>query len=241
MNRLTLRYPRTATAILALMIASVMTPPAFAESVIFSGIEASSATSHAYLGFITPAPGKRLSEGVYRKFVASSTTYRYPNDERGPQVDIEGKVNGIEAGLGRAWRSSSATADLSATLGYRDVSLSPYAPTNDRAGARLTFNPQLMLWSQLSSGIDTDLLANYATGSASSFVRTRVGVHPAENYRVGIEGKWLHGRNYMIHKQGVFIAFKFRQSLTLELNAGREHPENRREASYAGIAIATTF
>jgi len=214
---------------------------ACAESVVFSGVEGSSSTSHGYLGFIAPVSGKHLSDGWYKKFVLSSTAYEYQNDEQGTPVTIEGRSNGMDVGLGRNWRSRSAIADLSATIGYRDVKLSPYAPGNDKAGKLLTFNPQLMLWSELSSGIDTDLLMTYATGTASSFVRARIGMHPTQSYRVGIERKWLNGRNYSVGKTGLFIAFKIRQSVRLELNVGREDLESKESMTYAGIAISRSF
>ena len=195
---------------------------AFAESVVFSGVEGSSSSTHAYLGFIMPAEGQRLGNGWYRKFVASSTAYVYQNNEQGPVVDIDGKSNGIDAGVGRGWRFESSSLDLSATVGYREVKLSPYAPTSDKAGNLFTFNPQLMLWRQLTHGVDADLIANYATGTSSRFVRARIGMHPSERYRVGIEGKWLDGRNYQVKKRGLFVALKVSEKLTLELNAGRE-------------------
>lgn len=214
---------------------------AFAESVVFSGIEGSSSSTHAYLGFIMPSEGERLGDGWYRKFVGSSTTYVYQNSERGQVVDIDGRSNGIDAGMGRGWRFDNSSVDLSATVGYREVKLSPYAPSSDKAGNRLTFNPQLMLWHQLGHGIDTDLIANYATGTSSSFVRARIGMHPSAGYRLGIEAKWLDGRNYRVKKHGLFVALKFSEKLNLEINAGREEPYDRNTSTYAGIAIATTF
>lgn len=188
-----------------------------------------------------PAAKKQPSNDWYKKFVISSTAYSYQNDEQGSVVTIDGRSNGIDAGLGRTWRSRSAIADFSATIGYRDVKLSPYAPASDKAGNLLTFNPQLMLWSELSSGIDTDLIATYVTGTASSFVRARIGMRPQESYRVGIERKWLNGRNYAVGKTGLFVAFKISPSVHLELNAGREDPEGKRSVTYAGIAISTSF
>jgi hypothetical protein len=98
-----------------------------------------------------------------------------------------------------------------------------------------------MLWRQLSHGIDADLIANYATGTSSSFVRARIGMRTSEVYRVGLEGKWLNGRNYQVKKQGLFVAMRVSEKLTLELNAGKEEPDDRNTTTYAGIAIATTF
>ena len=216
-------------------------PYAQAESVIFSGFEGSSSTSHGYLGFIMPLTKKQQTNDWYKKFIISSTAYSYQNNEQGSDVNINGRSNGLDAGLGRTWRSRSAVADLSATLGYRDVKLSPYAPASDKAGNLLTLNPQLLLWSELGSGIDADLLATYATGTASSFVRARIGMRPQDSYRVGIERKWLNGRNYAVGKTGLFVAFKISPTSHLELNAGREDPEGLRSVPYAGIAISTSF
>jgi hypothetical protein len=214
---------------------------AFAESVVFSGVEGSSLSTHAYLGFIMPAEGERLGNGWYRKFVGSSTKYVYQNSEQGPVVDIDGRLNGIDAGAGRAWRFENSSLDLSATIGYRDVRLSPYEPTSDKAGNLFTFNPQLMLSRQLSHAVDTDLIANYASATSSGFVRARIGMRTSEVYRVGLEGKWLNGRNYQVKKQGLFVAMRVSEKLTLELNAGKEEPDDRNTTTYAGIAIATTF
>ena len=214
---------------------------AYAESVVFSGIEGSSLTTHSYLGLIIPAEGKQLGNDWYRKFVASSTAYTYQNSDRGPTVDIDGRSNGIDAGMGRTWRSENGSVDLSATVGYRHVKLSPYAPTNDKAGDLFTFNPQLMLSRQLSSRVDTDLIANYSTGTFSSFVRARISMRTSESYRIGIEGKWLDGRNYRVKKQGLFVALRVSEKLTLELNGGREEPDDRNNTTYAGIALSTNF
>ena len=232
-------YPRIRALFIVMTL--VTGPYAQAESVVFSGFEGSSSTSHGYLGVIMPVTKKQQSNNWYKKFVISSTAYGYHNDERGSQVFIDGRSTGLDAGLGRTWRSRSAIADLSATVGYRDIKLSPYAPASDKAGNLLTFNPQLMLWSELSSGIDTDLLATYATGTASSFVRARIGMRPQDSYRVGVERKWLHGRNYAVGKTGLFVAFKISPSVHLELNAGREDPEGKRSVAYGGIAISTSF
>lgn len=214
---------------------------ASAESVVFSGVEGSSLTTHSYLGLIMPTEGKQLGNDWYRKFVASSTAYGYQNSDRGSTVDIDGRSNGIDAGMGRTWRLENGSVDLSATVGYRYVKLSPYTPTNDKAGDLFTFNPQLMLSRQLSNRVDADLIANYSTGTSSSFVRARIGMRPSENYRIGIESKWLDGRNYRVKKQGLFVALKVSEKLVLELNGGREEPDDRNSTTYAGIALSTSF
>lgn len=229
-----IRKPLLAIGLLLPQLAS-------AESVVFSGVEGSSLTTHSYLGLIMPTDGKQLGKDWYRKFVASSTAYGYQNSERGPTVNIDGRSNGIDAGMGRTWRLENGSVDLSATVGYRDVKLTPYAPANDKAGNLFTFNPQLMLWRQLSSRFDTDLLANYSTGTSSSFVRARIGMRPSERYRIGIEGKWLDGRNYGVKKQGLFVALKVSEKLILELNGGREEPDDRNSTTYVGIALSTNF
>ena len=234
-------YLRSIVFMPILTIGVLLPKFALSESVVFSGVEGSSSSTHAYLGFIMPLEGERLGDGWYRKFVGSSTTYVYQNGERGSVVDIDGRSKGIDAGLGRGWRFENSSLDLSATIGYRDVRLSPYAPTSDKAGNLFTFNPQIMLWRQLSPTVDTDLIANYASGTSSSFARARIGMRASEIYRVGIEGKWLDGRNYQVKKQGLFVAMKLGEKMTLELNAGRDAPNDRNSTTYAGIAVATTF
>ena len=66
-------------------------------------------------------------------------------------------------------------------------------------------------------------------------------MRPQDSYRIGVERKWLHGRNYAVGKTGLFVAFKISPSVHLELNAGQEDPEGKRSVAYAGIAISTSF
>ena len=214
---------------------------ASAESVIFGGIEGSSAGSYSYFGGVTPFQGEQLGQGWYQKAVVSLNRYRYESTERGPAEEVNGRVPGIEAGIGRAWQKDQQTLDLSATVGYRHVSLTPFEPADEKTGSVFTLNPQLMASTPLVHKLDADLIANYSIGLSSSFARLRAGYQSDSGWRAGIEGKRLEGRNYLQQAAGVFVAVPLNDKLKLELNAGRIKPRDQDSASYAGVAFSMVF
>ena len=214
---------------------------ASAESVIFGGVEGSSAGSYGYLGGVTPFKGEQLGQGWYQKAVLSLNHYRYESTERGPTEEVNGRVPGIEAGIGRAWQKHQQTLDLSVTAGYRHVSLRPFEPADEKTGSVFTLNPQLMASTPLVHQLDADLIANYSIGLSSSFTRIRAGYQSDSGWRAGIEGKRLDGRNYLQQAAGVFVAIPLSDKLKMELNAGRLKPRDQESVSYAGVAFSVVF
>lgn len=214
---------------------------AHAETLVFGGAEGSRNSSYAYLGGVSPFDGNDLGRGWYKKTVLSMVRYSYESTEQGPVTEITGRVPGIEAGVGHAWQFEKQKLDLSATIGYRHVSLSPFDPKDEKTGSIITLNPQLIAYTPLTGKFDADLIANYAIGLGSSFARIRSGYQQDNGVRVGLEGKQLAGRTYSVHMLGAFVAIPLQGKLTLELNLGREKPKDEHSATYAGIAFSTAF
>ncbi len=131
--------------------------------------------------------------------------------------------------------------DLSATLGYRHIDISPFVPAGDRTGNVFTLNPQIHASRQLNSSIDAELLANYAIGLESSFTRARLGWKPVIGWRTGLEGIWQQGKNYRVTQQGMFLSKTLASGMTLEINAGQAKPESDRASAYIGLTIASTY
>ncbi|MFM8468042.1 MAG: cellulose biosynthesis protein BcsS [Oxalobacteraceae bacterium] len=224
-----------------LIFAGVWSAMARAEDVVFSGVEGSSNGRYAYLGAVMPLEGEALGRGWYRKIVVSMIRYRFTSSDRGPLEDVLGSVPGIEGGVGHAWRFDARTLDLSASVGYRDIRLSPFEPSDERTGQVITLNPQLMAYTPLVGHVDADLIANYAFGLGSSFARLRAGFRPAERWRTGIEAKHLRGEHYETHAAGVFLAIPLSGKFTLELTAGKEKPRDDPSVSYGGMAFSAVF
>ena len=237
------RRPTNLSTFAVCTIAAVLCPgvSAHAENVIFSGAEGSSNSSYAYLGTVMPMEGEQLGHGWYRKAVTSMIRYRYSSSERGAAEDVNGKAAGIEGGIGHAWQLGARTLDLSATVGYRDIRLTPFAPKNEKTGNILTLNPQLMAATPLVGRTDADLIANYAIGLGSSFARLRAGFRPTEGWRTGVETKRLKGDTYETHTAGVFLTIPLGGKFSLDLTAGREKPRDDPSVSYGGIAFSAVY
>lgn len=225
----------------AVVCAGSLSVAAQAENVVFSGAEGSSNSSYAYLGTVMPMEGETLGRGWYRKAVVNMIRYRFSSTERGPAEDIYGKVPGIEGGVGHAWQFGARTLDLSATVGYRNIRLSPFEPKDEKTGNVITLNPQLMAYTPLVGRFDADLLANYSFGIGSSFARLRTGFRPADGWRTGIETKRLKGDTYETHTAGAFIAIPLSDKFTLDITAGKEKPRDDPSVTYGGIAFSAVF
>lgn len=229
---------------LALMVATLLSTAmtgANAEAVVFGGAEGSTYSSYAYLGAVSPFENHSLGKGWYQKAIVSMIRYSYESTERGAATDVTGRVPGLEAGIGHAWQFDRQTLDLSASVGYRHVSLSPFDPRSEKTGSVVTLNPQLMAYTPLGGQFDVDLLANYTIGLGSSFARLRYGYKRHDGIRMGLEGKRLEGRNYAIEAMGAFVAIPVQDRITLELTAGSQRPRDQSAAAYAGVAFSLVF
>lgn len=212
-----------------------------AENVMFSGVEGSSNSSYAYLGAVMPMEGEQLGRGWYRKAVVSMIRYRFSSSERGAAEEVSGQMPGIEGGIGHAWTFGSRTVDLSATVGYRNIRISPFEPKDEKAGEFITFNPQLMAYTPIGGRFDADLIANYAFGLGSSFARLRAGFRPADRWRTGLESKHLKGDTYEVRTAGMFLSIPLTGTFTLDITAGKEKPRDDPSVHYGGIAFSSVF
>ena len=212
-----------------------------AESVVFSGAEGSAKGGYGYVGTVIPMAGEELGRGWYYKTVASMVHYHFESSDRGATEEVSGRSLGIEGGVGHAWQFGPRRLDLSATLGYRRIRLSPFEPRDEKTGDIITFTPQVMAYTPLAGAWDADLIANYSFGLGSSFVRLRGGFKPAEGWRAGVETKRLRGETYETHTGGVFLSVPLNKRVTLDMTAGREKPRDDPSVSYGGVAFVVVF
>ena len=226
---------------LALVLAMPLSHAESPTNVMFGGTQASSRSGYTYLGAIAPMQGSELGLGAYGKAIVSWLNYRYNSSELGPVTEIDTSGAGIEAGAGYAWRDERGTLDLSATIGYRDLHVTPFVPANQKSGGVLTLNPQLAASTRLGSTADADLIANYAIGLGSSWARARIGTRPSGTWRAGVEAVFLDGRNYSIRQQGVFLSLPIDAGMAIEFIVGRSKPRDDNASAYAGIAFSRNF
>lgn len=235
------RHAAMNAAALALMLAAPLSHAESPMNVMFGGTQASSRSGYTYLGAIMPLQGSELGLGAYGKAIASWLNYRYNSSELGPVTEIDASGPGVEVGAGYAWRDERGTLDLSATVGYRELHVTPFVPANQKSGGVLTLNPQLAASTRLSGTVDADLLANYAIGLGSSWARARIGTKPSGSWRAGVEAVFLDGHNYSIRQQGVFLSLPIDAGTSIEFIVGRSKPRDDNASAYAGIAFARNF
>lgn len=226
---------------LALVLAMPLSRAESPTNVMFAGANGSSRSGYTYLGAIAPMQGSELGLGPYGKAIVSWLNYRYNSSELGPVTEIDASGAGIEVGAGYAWRDERGTLDLSATVGYRDLHVTPFVPADQKSGSVLTLNPQLSASTRLGSMVDADLIANYSIGLGSSWARARIGGKPSGSWRAGVEAIFLDGRNYSIRQQGVFVSVPVDAGTSIEFSVGRSKPRDDNASAYAGITFVRTF
>ena len=211
------------------------------NNLVISGVQIASKSTYAFATAIVPFSDARLGQGWYQKAGVSWMTYRYDGTLNGNSSEVIATAPGIDAGIGHMWNSEKSGLDVSATVGYRHVGISPFVPAGDRAGNVFTLNPQIQARHQLSTAIDADVLANYAIGMHSSFVRSRLGWKPMAGWRTGVEGLWQDGKNYHVRQQGLFLMKTLASGMTLEINAGQAKPDNESASAYVGLTVSSTY
>ena len=211
------------------------------NNLVIAGVQVASKSTYAFSTAIVPFGDARLGQGWYQKAGLSWMNYRYDGTLNGSTSEVSASAPGLEAGMGHVWNNESSRLDLSATLGYRHIGITPFIPAGDRSGNVFTLNPQIQASRQLNSSIDAELLANYAIGMESSFIRTRLGWKPVTGWRTGLEGIWQDGKNYHVAQQGLFLMKTLASGMTLEINAGQAKPENESASAYVGLTVASTF
>ncbi len=242
LNFSTIRFMQFSLLALLTILITLIAPHSRAEdTLMIAGIQGSSQSSYSYVGLIQPLEKSALGKGWYRKFMFSHLTYRYLQTNPNTGATIHATAPGLEGGFGHAWSGSRWSFDLSATVGYRHISLSPTSPATDDKGSIFTLNPQIQARYQFTEKLDADLLANHSLGQGSTYARERLGWRLASGTRIGPELIQVNGKTYHNTQMGLFASMPLANSWTVELNAGRSHSQTLGNATYAGIGIAKVF
>ena len=242
LNLFRIRFIQFSIFFLFAILISLTSPILRAEDkLMIAGIQGSSQSSYSYLGLIQPLEKSTLGKGWYRKILISHLTYRYLQTNPNTGININATAPGIEGGFGHAWSGLPWSLDLSATVGYRNISLSPISPAADDKGGIFTLNPQIQARYQFTENLDADLLANHSLGQGNTYARERLGWRLASGTRIGPELIQVNGKTYHNTQMGFFASMPLANSWTVELNAGRSHSQTLGNATYGGIGIAKVF
>lgn len=233
-----LSYATRASLLMLAQSAAFAEPP---QNLVFGGVQVAEKSSYAYAAAIMPFSDAALGRGWYQKTLLSWSSYRYDGTLDGNTTEIKAAAPGIEAGFGHAWGNENSGIDLSATLGYRHVRLTPFAPAGDQNGNVFTLTPQIQARTKLSAATEGELLANYAIGPSNLFARARLAWLPVAGWRTGIEGVWQDEPNYAVSKQGLFVSKALDNRMVVELSAGQAKPQKDSASAYIGIAISRVY
>ena len=126
-------------------------------------------------------------------------------------------------------------------MGYRNVTVEPFVPPDERTGDVFTLNPQVQARYDFTPTLDGDLIASYSIGQDTSFSRARLGWKPAGTWRAGVEGIWQSGPNYRVQQRGLFAVKYLENSLAVEVSGGRAEARDGETSGYAGLSLAKMF
>ena len=210
-------------------------------SLVIGGVQGSSRSSFTHLGLIEPIRGGSLGQGWFRRTMASWLTYRYDTVLNGRELQARASAPGIESGLGYAWTIGPLTADASLALGVRHTSLSADVPSDGPTGTRFTVTPQVATRYDFNELINAEALGAYSFGTNDRFLRVRLGLHPVERWRAGVEGAAYQGSNYRSEQRGAFVGTTFGSGGWIELIAGRARSRDGEQSVYVGIAGSKLF
>ena len=212
----------------------------YAEPVLaIAGSQYSANSTYSYAGFVQPLKNAELGSGWYRKVFTSYLTYNYKDSASG--TEIHASAPGIEGGFGRAWKTEKWDMDLSATLGYRHINLSPFAPISDKSGNVVTLNPMLQARYRFNQKFDVDIIATHSLGQSSSYARERLGWTSSSGMRFGPEFIQVIGPTYHNTQLGLFAAMPLKNGASLEFSAGRIQPRDGGSSAYIAIGLTKVF
>jgi hypothetical protein len=212
----------------------------YAEPVLaIAGSQYSANSTYSYVGFVQPLKNAELGSGWYRKVFTSYLTYNYKDSASGSE--IKASAPGIEGGFGHAWKAEKWNIDLSATLGYRHINLSPFAPINDKKGNVITLNPMVQARYRFNQKLDFDIIATHSLGHSNSYSRERLGWTSSSGMRFGPELIQAIGSNYHNSQYGVFAGIPLKNGTWFELSTGRSQARDGGSSAYIAIGLAKVF
>lgn len=237
---------RPARQISASVLAATLSLLACAEShaqasLYLAGIQTSSTTTYTYVEQVKPLAGATLGQGWYSKARLSWLDYNYAVTQNNADVKVSANAPGLEAGMGYAWQSKDFRVDLSASAGYRYLSLKPALPADEKTGGIFTLKPQVQARWQMHPLLDADLIADTTIGMHSAFVRSRLGWRAHPDWRIGVESMQQNGSNYRIRQTGLFAATPLSNGVGLEFNTGRTEPRDGQAGNYLGVGLSRVY
>ena len=211
------------------------------QTVVFGGVEASSASHYAYVGAVRPVGGGTLGQGPFVRVGASLLGYRYDTTIDGQERRVRARAPGLELAGGWAFGTPEAGGDLSLGVGVRDFRLSPEDPSSDVRGTRAYLSPQLALHGRPLANVEAELLANGATGLRAFFARARLGWRAAPAWKLGPELQLSRGPDYRDERAGLFVATTLAGGWGLGLQGGRARDRDGRKDGYLGLSVSQVY
>lgn len=229
------------TALMSALHVSAVAAASGSDNLFITGVQASSQSSYAYAGVLRAAKNSSIGDGLYYKAVASYLTYTYDTTLNNLAVRNTGTAPGIDIGAGYASHGEGYTADISASVGYRHLHLSPVIPANERVGGRVSFTPQFQGSLTLAKNVEARTLISYTFGQQSSFDRAQLIAKFPNNWFGGLEDSYQEGKKYQINQIGFVAGKNLTNGYALSLSAGRSRQRGSGSSNYAGVSLSRLF
>ena len=211
------------------------------ERLLIGGTQISELNTFSYIGMLSPFTGSKIGEGWYSKIIASWLTYEYDTSDDNLDVTAKAKAPGLDLGVGYSWTGANYGVSLGLSGGYRHINISPRLPDEDPQGDVFTITPDIQARYRFNEKFDTDIISSYAFGQQAFFSRTRLGWHPHQDWRVGVEVFWQKGQNYKNRQLGIFGSSYLKNGFSYELSGGVSENDNGATSPYVGVSFAKFF
>ena len=232
--------PCLALAATALSVSTVVSAQD-GSNVFFGGAQYARDSSYTYAGLLQPMAGAKPGEGWYRKAIASWLTYQYVFNMNGQDVEIRSSGPGVEAGAGYAWKGENYKVDLSGSVGYRHVRVTPVVPPNEVTGNVWTVTPQVQASLAVTPKIEASTIASYAFGQKSAYARGRLAYKIDPVWFAGLQETYLKGPNYRTNQHGVVLGRSLGNGYAVEVSVGQSKPRNDSGTGYVAVGLSRVF
>ena len=173
-------------------------------------------SNYVYLGATFALPGANIGNGFALRAIVDTGGYNYINDPLG-QV----KANFFGGDLDAIYQVStkSAWADLGAGANYTNTSLSPFDPTNRRAGKQVEFRVSLD-GGAVGGPWRVDWNGYYGTRLYDYAGRLGLTHSISPKWRLGAEGYAEGDPTYHLNQVGPYVGIDFTEKSELQLSGG---------------------
>lgn len=202
-------------------ILSTFAMPTLAESVWVGGASGADTARVAYLGRVSPLPGKRLSDGWSYSVFVDYASYEY---DSGAQR-IQGTAKGIKFSVGREFRYDYGSLGLSLGVAASHTTLSPDDPGNSSRGSSVNPVGEFLWQSKADATWRSAAYAQYVFGARRNFANAFIGRRLSNGIDIGPQVSTGGDPSYRFYGLALALNGWKIGPLNMSVYAGAQHSE----------------